>query len=551
MKPSTAVALQSVAQKTRTYSWNEDSEEMSFTLTDDFGIYTAHIITLWASVNGGFRHYSDKLLVRYDTSEAAYMLSGLTKAETPVDPQKAIFNISSISASKQQNVTIEILIPADDSPSDYTVFVNTRRVQNGVSQYSDSWSSVEETDGSGVEEMVSGKKYRKIVLTATMTANLPTNFGQFDNAADYNASPGEDNGVNGCTFFQSLIAGRKVSTDSRSLNVAVNYTYQNQRHVGYTKVTQPGYTDTRSIPNVTIDLKKDLKSLEESNRSDLGVMANQFQFFVEVGIAGFDRKSWGSFVDENDITLNMTIRNADVDYENVQKYGIQLVQQTKTLHVNTPSSYVSIESDKYKDFEKNYVRFHTYVADPSDGSMFNRTQRDLDKLHLNVDSSTFSAKDTVGCTQGCALNKMAEYVYVNDKGREVDSDVYYEIKSDYFGDTADSRPEGMQDSIEIALKNITFSKVSEGKFRFRVVTEMGNPLFSMLFFKFYVADMWIKYGSNSFHVGTGNLARKVIVGNQTTYNYMFGSETLRAWLCPVSVTSIPVELEKDIDGVIV
>lgn len=316
-------------------------------------------------------------------------------------------------------------------------------------------------------------------------------------------------------------------------------------------MTQPGYTDTRSIPKVTIDLKKDLKSLEESNRSDLGVMANQFQFFVEVGIDGFDRKSWGSFVDENDITLNMTIKNADVDYENVQKYGIQLVQQTKTLHVNTPSSYVSIESDKYKDFEKNYVRFHTYVADPSDGSMFNRTQRDLDKLHLSVDSSTFSAKDTVGCTQGCALNKMAEYVYVDDEGHTVDKDIYYEIKSDYFGDTADSRPEGMQDSIEITLKNITFSKVSEGKFRFRVVTEMGNPLFSMLFFKFYVADMWIKYGSNSFHVGTGNLARKIIVGNQTTYNYMFGSETLRAWLCPVSVTSIPAALDKDIDGVIV
>ena len=321
----------------------------------------------------------------------------------------------------------------------------------GVSQYSDSWSSVEETESSGVEYMVSGKKYRKILLKATMTANLPTNFGQFDNAADYNASPGEDNGVNGCTFFQSLIAGRKVSTDSRSLNVAVNYTYQNQRHVGYTKVTQPGYTDTRSIPNVTIDLKKDLKSLEESNRSDLGVMANQFQFFVEVSIDGFDRKSWGSFVDENDITLNMTIRNADVDYENVQKYGIQLVQQTKTLHVNT--------SDKVNDFEKNYVRFHTYVADPSTGSMFDKTQRDLDKLHLAVDSSTFKATDTVGCTQGCTLDKMAEYVYVDDEGHTVDKDIYYEIKSDYFGDTADSRPDGMQDSIEITLKDITFSKV--------------------------------------------------------------------------------------------
>ena len=68
--------------------------------------------------------------------------------------------------------------------------------------------------------------------------------------------------------------------------------------------------------------------------------------------------------------------------------------------------------------------------------------------------------------------------------------------------------------------------------------EFANGLYTINPIKFYVADMWIKYGSNSFHVGTGNLARKVIVGNQTTYNYMFGSETLRAWLCPVSLTSM-------------
>lgn len=95
------------------------------------------------------------------------------------------------------------------------------------------------------------------------------------------------------------------------------------------------------------------------------------------------------------------------------------------------------------------------------------------------------------------------------------------MKTEYFGDSADTRPDGMQDNIEITLSGITFSDVSEGKFRFRVVTEMGNPLFSMLFFRFYVADMWINYhyedesgtSYNTFHVGTGNLAEKVIVGN--------------------------------------
>ena len=359
---------------------------MTFSLTDDYGQYTSHIITMWSSVNGGFRHYSDRLLARYDTSEAAYVLSPFSEIEEVVDPEKAIFNISSISASKQDEVKIEILIPADENDSDYTVFVNTKRVQFGVSQYSDIWSSVEELEVSTQD--IPG--YRKILLKATMTANLPTDFGQFNDAAAYNASPGEDNGVNGCTFFQSLIAGRKVSTDSRSLSVAVNYTYKNKRRVGYTKVTQPGYVDTRTIPNVTIDLKKDLKSLEESNRSDLGVMANQFQFFVEVGIDGFDRKSWGSFVDEKDITLNMVIRNAEVDYENVQKYGIQLVQQTKTLHVNT--------TDKTNDFKNNYVRFHTYISDPVNGSMFNKTQKELDDINEAAHSASFTAKDTVGCT---------------------------------------------------------------------------------------------------------------------------------------------------------
>jgi hypothetical protein len=124
------------------YTWNEESEDMSFTLTDDFGKYTSHIITLWASMDGGFRHYSDRLLAQYDTSEAAYVLGTFSDIEDLVEPDKAKFNISSVSASKQDDVKIEILIPADSDESDYTVFVNTNRVQFGVSQYSDSWSTV-------------------------------------------------------------------------------------------------------------------------------------------------------------------------------------------------------------------------------------------------------------------------------------------------------------------------------------------------------------------------------------------------------------------------
>ena len=71
---------------------------------------------------------------------------------------------------------------------------------------------------------------------------------------------------------------------------------------------------------------------------------------------------------------------------------------------------------------------------------------------------------------------------------------------------------------------------------------MSNPVFSMLFFRFYVSDLTVKYKYNgqtlSFYVGQKNLRP-----DMQTYsgNYKFASETLRAFLCPVSMTAIPAE----------
>jgi hypothetical protein len=127
----------------------------------------------------------------------------------------------------------------------------------------------------------------------------------------------------------------------------------------------------------------------------------------------------------------MVIRNSDVDYENVQKYGIQLVQGTKTLHVNTPSIH-NIDN-KNKDFENNYVRFHTYISDPAHGSMLNKTQRELDDIDASARSKSFTVTDTVSCTPGHTLDAIAGY----------DNDIYYQMKKDYFGDKADTRPDGM------------------------------------------------------------------------------------------------------------
>jgi hypothetical protein len=529
--PESVVAMQNVTTGSKQFFWNElTKDSMSVTLADDYGIYTSHVIMLWASVGGSSKHYSQRILAVYSTATETYDIGSFDDIVSKVEPEKPVFTMSSLSASAQNNVIIDIRIPCDDADLPYKVFINTTEITLGAKSYNDSWASVSvESSEADIET-----GYRNIRLLASIKANLPTEFGKFDNVMDYNASPGEDNVANGCTLFRSIMEGNKVKSDSRSFNVSVNYTYGGEKHVGYTKVTQPGYEDKRTIPNVSIDILRELKTLEDSNRSDLGVTSNQFQFFVEVSVDDFDRSNWGSFVSEDDITLDMTIQNAKVDYDDVVKYGIQLVQDTKTLHVNTVSE---------DDFKNNYVRFHTYVAAPNMGSMLGKSQAELD---LEDSETRDDTNLQISATDNITVTNSTESPYRVSNGDT--EEYYYPLSKEVFGNS-DYRPYGVQDDIRFEIKNAKFSDARDGKFRFRVVTEMSNPMFAMLFFRFYVSEMCINYGNNKFHVGTSNLASKSNVGSQTTYNYMFSSETFKTYICPVSLVSIPDD--QPVDPVVV
>lgn len=112
-------------------------------------------------------------------------------------------------------------------------------------------------------------------------------------------------------------------------------------------------------------------------------------------------------------------------------------------------------------------------------------------------------------------------------------------------DTPYTRDSGLRDNITIKFRNITFEKAKKGRFRFRVVTEIANPVLSRLFFRFYVSNMWISYGEQKLHVGTSNLASIKQTGRLTTYEYMYATETLNMFLCPVSMTVIPADYQPE------
>ena len=358
------------------YEWNQNSENLSFSLQNIYGDKTVHDITMWASLPGSYRKYSGTLTAEWDALAGQYRLSSTEVESGTKKEQRAKFDIASISSDKCDSIPVKITIPCDNpSGQVHNVFINTTKIYQSQSKFViNDWCDVYWLEGDKYDKVSEDGKWRVITLSFAMKSNLPTNFGQYDTAEKYNSVYGATSTmVDGCDLFNAIMDGKKISTDARSVNVAVNYEYDETMHTDYTKVIQPGYNDPRKIPDVKITLPNDIRSLENSNNPSLGVQANMFQFFVDIEINDFNKSVWGSFVPESEITLDVSIRNTPFDKEFADKYSIPNPRDTRTLHVNTVNP-----STDLNESANNFVRFKTYVMEPADGTPYGKTQHILD-----------------------------------------------------------------------------------------------------------------------------------------------------------------------------
>lgn len=103
-----------------------------------------------------------------------------------------------------------------------------------------------------------------------------------------------------------------MSTVARSINVIICYsitdpeTGETQTYQEPYKVTQPGFTEPRAIPEFKLSLHNDFESLDKINKLDNGVMCNQFRTYLDIEIDKFDDTTWG-VSDMEDITLDFDI----------------------------------------------------------------------------------------------------------------------------------------------------------------------------------------------------------------------------------------------------
>ena len=525
-------------KETGSYSYDAVIKKYTFSSSDAkklkldtsiFGKNTAYDISFWITDPNRICRYSRHTLAAYNEEFSEFDISVLPIVnygsneldydESSQEIHYTQFKSSGISADKNDSAFIDIYIP--EGASNVNIYMNAKKLnfENSVT-VSNGWCKADP------EEEHSDTHYH---IDLSIDSNIPViGDSTATTAKDFNAYSGPKTELEGCEIFNTLLAGKTIKTEARTVSFTADYDLDELHINESVNLTQPGYIDNRRVPKVNLELRNDLNRIELSNQLKNGVMSNQFQFFIDVNISDFSEDLWGSYVDKDDITLNLDIANCKKDYELIQKYTIQQAKDTYTLHIDNVND---------SDIADNYFKIKAFLVGTEIRNPESVSQKMLDESNQSVIDAN--------------IGTISEEVKCNNSVISSDDGIYYigEYPEAFSKINIDNREAGLNDQIIIQLRNIRFSDVADQKkFRIRVLIEYGNPLFSKLFFRFYVKDLYVNYkygpGENEitkFDIGTDNLVITKETGNLVTYDYMFATKTFNIFVCPISYLAIPSE----------
>lgn len=509
-------------------------------LTEEYLTDTGHIIMVYAKMPNGMKYYSGHTIAVYNVAKKNYditvyeelnQMSEVSKA-VPANDERVIFISSGLSADQTSTPgSLDIYLPSsigDNNARNARFYMNSKEFVNSLSS---SWCTlydkigpVKEPEGSAYE----GMYHYSFKINAS--SNIPTSTTVVAKSVkDYVSQPGSSSEVSGCEVFNAVMNKGSVNSLERSATIAVRFRdreYSNKELKSIYRLTQSGYVEKRKPPVINIDIKSDLPELESSNDIEKGVLSNQFQFFVDIDVQEFNADVWGSYVDEKDITLNFTVANATTDYEFVSEYGAQSTLSTYTLH--------SVIDKGQENMTNRFVRIKIDALEPENKSPMDMTQKEIESSIINSESD-FYRKIRVRNKLSSSNPDDTEYTSYSNSIR---------ISEDTFSEPM-IRPSGINCESEIRFTGLTFTDCANGKFRFRVIVEMDNPLFSRLYFRYYVKNLYVSYQGNNFYYGTDNLAPERTIGRVTVYDYKYATKTLNAFICPISLTAVPPCLEEN------
>lgn len=255
----------------------------------------------------------------------------------------------------------------------------------------------------------------------------------------------------------------------------------------YYDIYQQGMQDTRVRPSVTFTPLLKNNKLEMSNNIDNGVLANQFQYFIDVTVDNFNYDTWGKYLYDNDsATLSLTFAiNSKANNNQCIKdlHFSNLISSFSTIHFIGQTTDYKLNNFKFK--------FNGYKnIDP-----LNMTISELNAINdenIITDSSLqYQPIDNANQVLYNTVITNRTYSSIFNSLEEPNMDWYY-IPEDMYtsnsiGDSVDVdfdkqklQYTGIYAFDTVTFNNLTFEDCINGKLTLRLFIEEDNPILTYL-----------------------------------------------------------------------
>ena len=290
------------------YVQDPSDYKINLSLNDKFNMpYRNHDIIQWIQTPNGFKYYSKHTYANYNIITNTYDIStnwDNSIIETPgLIDSSIVYNTNKIFDFNVQVDNNTLTVNAStDGDQEYVKYIQV---------YQDS-VLLTKLDNSGIN------LFNNIVIDENGVVKLPSNgivkykinLPQDLNTVDFNDD-----------ILNNLYLNKINSTYNNTILFTVKYAIGTETtcsHLTTYEYNISGYNEYRTLPEVILNTYNDMESLENQNKSINGILCNQFQYFTDIKINGFNNSNWGkltNIITEPKLNLIFNIDSSVETYE--------------------------------------------------------------------------------------------------------------------------------------------------------------------------------------------------------------------------------------------
>ena len=310
-----------------------------------------------------------------------------------------------------------------------------------------------------------------------------------------------------------------------SNNVVNNKVQYKTLSTQYT-ITQPGFTDPRTLPVFKFETYNSPDIVEKINKD---VECNAYVHLTKLTVENFGYDNWGKFIkNKEDVKIQFTIKNLDYDIEWKEKLQIENAHKRATFKF--------IPEDKTHNGEPNSINFITNIIKCKDFNITGGTQfKPAPEITQTFDilNNYINQKDVTDNSNKNMLLLWDKNIFNVCKNPE-------EIHS------------GIYANITIKFKDLTINDLKDGLFIYNKVI-MSNPIIGNMYLRYYIDNFTITYKdsiNDKIYHFTSSVNQSVDTylhnteGNKD--NYRFISDKIDVMFNPISYVICPEDEETNI-----